>query len=175
MGDIAPKVYMLECKACHSIKVCITTSIIASVCPFHFTGDVMCLLSLGCARSPCIKMVHIVNRWMLLIVCCKRSENTNAKNFGIVVATTKHFLADWLLKTLSNGDNHHLHEAFLEIDMERFTTLASPNNINFVLGLKRFVCSGMGTTVISPLSKDHLRFKFVKDNCVPSSSLLETI
>lgn len=72
VGDVAPKVYMLECKACHSINVCITTFILACVCPFHFTGDVTCLHSLGCVWSPCIKMVHIVNRWMLLISVLQR-------------------------------------------------------------------------------------------------------
>lgn len=48
--------------------------------------------------------------------------------------------------------------------MERFTTLASPNNINFVLDSKRFVCSGMGIVGTSPLS-----------NTIHGSSLLKTI
>ena len=42
-------IYMLECKVCHSIYVCIATSILECVCPFHFIEDVMCLHSLGCA------------------------------------------------------------------------------------------------------------------------------
>ena len=56
----------------------------------------------------------------------------------------KKFLADYLLKSPSNGEGHHLVGSSLEVVMDKFNTFAFSNCCNFVSGLKCFVHSGMG-------------------------------
>lgn len=65
-----------------------------------------------------------------------------AQNSTIVMTASKQFLANYLLKSPSHGEGHHLKGASLEIVLDKFTTLASSN---FMFGSKRFVQSGMGT------------------------------
>jgi hypothetical protein len=83
------------------------------------------------------------------------------KNSAIVLAVSKQFLADYLLKSPSNSERHHLTCLSLEVVMDKFRVLASPNCRNFVSGSKRFVCSGMGTIDSIIALKDHLSFKYV--------------
>ena len=47
--------------------------------------------------------------------------------------------------------------------MDKFNTLASPNCLNFVFGLKFFLCSAMGIIDSIMALKDHSTFKFVPD------------
>ena len=44
--------------------------------------------------------------------------------------------------------------------MDKFSTLASPNYKNFVVGFKRFIQSGMDSMDIMAI-KDHYGFKYV--------------
>jgi hypothetical protein len=48
--------------------------------------------------------------------------------------------------------------------MDQFSTLASPNCSNFVVGFKRLVRSGMGTMDNITTLKDHYGFKFFHEN-----------
>ena len=52
---------------------------------------------------------------------------TPTKNSAIVMETSKHFLADYLLKSPASGEHHHLVVSFLEVVMDKFNILASPN------------------------------------------------
>ena len=88
-------------------------------------------------------------------------KTLTAKNSAIVMAASKKFLAEYLLKYPSNGEGHHLVGSSLEIVMDKFNTLASPNCRNFVSGSKRFVCSGMSTMDSIMALKDHSGFKYV--------------
>ena len=93
-----------------------------------------------------------------------------AKNSAIVMPSSKKFLADYLLKSPSNGEGHHLAGSSLEVVMDKFSTLASPNYRNFVSGSKRFVHSGMGTMDSIMALKDHSGFKYVHDSRFPEQS-----
>jgi hypothetical protein len=70
-------------------------------------------------------------------------KTPTAKNSAIVLAASKQFLADYLLKSPANVEDHHLVGSSLEVVMDKFSVLASPNCRNFVSGSKRFLRSGM--------------------------------
>jgi hypothetical protein len=57
---------------------------------------------------------------------------SNAKNFAIVMAMSKQFLIDYLLKSPSNGKGHHMAYLLLEVVMDKFSTLTYPNCYNFL-------------------------------------------
>ena len=82
----------------------------------------------------------------------------------------KEFLLDYLLKSSSNGDEHHLGGSSLEIVMDKFSPLASPNCRNFVSDSNRFVRSRMGTTDCIMAFKYHSGFKYVYDSRFPGQS-----
>ena len=85
-----------------------------------------------------------------------------ANNSAIVMAASKRFIADYLLKFPSNGEGHHLAGSTLEVVMNKLSNFISPNCRNFVSCSKRFVRSGMGTMDISIMAlKDHSGFKYV--------------
>ena len=77
------------------------------------------------------------------------------------MTASKKFIADYLPKSPSNGKGHHLACLSLEVVIDKFGTLASPNYRNFVSGSKRFVCSGMDTMDSIMALKDHSSFKYV--------------
>ena len=54
-------------------------------------------------------------------------KTPTSTNSAIVMATSKQFLADYLLKSLASGKNHHLVGSYLEVVMDKFNILASPN------------------------------------------------
>jgi hypothetical protein len=54
------------------------------------------------------------------------------------MAASKKFLVDYLLKSPSNNGGHHLAGKLLEVVMDKFRILASPNCRNFVSGSKCF-------------------------------------
>ena len=97
-------------------------------------------------------------------------KTPTAKSFAIVMAASKKFLADYLLKFPSNGEGHHLAGSSLEVVMDKFSNIASPNRHNFVSGSKRFVRSGMGTMDSIMALKDHSGFKYVHDSRFPGQS-----
>jgi hypothetical protein len=97
-------------------------------------------------------------------------KTPTARNFAIIMAANKKFLANYLLKSPSNGDEHHLSGSSLQFVMDKFSTLASPNCQNFVSGLKRFVCSGMGTMDNIMALKNHSSFKYVHNSTYSKQS-----
>jgi hypothetical protein len=70
-------------------------------------------------------------------------------------------LADYLLKSPTNVEGHHLVGSFLKVVMDKLNTLASPNCCDFVSGSKRFLPSRMGTMDNIMALKNHSAFKFV--------------
>jgi hypothetical protein len=80
------------------------------------------------------------------------------------MAASKHFLFDYLLKTLILGEKHHIHGTSLKNVIDKFTTLSSTNCRNFVAGARKSVHNGMDRIdTIMPL-KDNLKFKYFQDN-----------
>ena len=54
-------------------------------------------------------------------------KTPTSKNSAIVMAASKQFLADYLLKSPASGGKHHLVGSFPEVVMDKFSILASPN------------------------------------------------
>jgi hypothetical protein len=98
------------------------------------------------------------------------AKTPTAKNSAIVMAASKQFLADYILKSPFPGEKNHLHGASLEVVMDKFSTLASPNCRNFVAGSKRFIRSGMGSLDSIMALKNHSGFKYVHDSRFPGQS-----
>jgi hypothetical protein len=86
------------------------------------------------------------------------------------MTANKQFLANYLLKSPANVEGHHLVGSSLEVVMDKFNTLASPNCRNFVYGSKRFLRSEMGTMDSIMALKDHSAFKFVHGSRFPGQS-----
>ena len=103
-------------------------------------------------------------------VVTKVMKTSNAKKNLIVMAANKKFLADYFLKSPSNGEGHHLAGSSLEVVMDKFSTLASPNCRNFVSGSKGFVRSGMDIMESIMVLKDYSGFKYVHGSRFPGQS-----
>ena len=54
-------------------------------------------------------------------------KTSTSKNLAIILATSKQFLVDYLLKSPASGKNQQLVGSSLEVVMEKFSTLASLN------------------------------------------------
>jgi hypothetical protein len=65
-------------------------------------------------------------------------KTPTAKNSAIVMAVSKKILTDYLSKSPSNDGGHHLASKSLEVVIDKFSILASPNCRNFVSGSKCF-------------------------------------
>ena len=65
---------------------------------------------------------------------------------------------------------HLMYGASLEVVMDKFSTLASPNCRNFVAGSKHFIRSGMGSLESIMALKNHSRFKYVHYSQFPGQS-----
>jgi hypothetical protein len=143
MGIIAHERSKLECKVCHSTPICIALCH-ARIIYLHSTSSKMvrACIHLGVrdhhvSNGICRESLDIAYQ----CVADEVTKTPTAKNFAIVMAASKQFLADYLLKSPSNSERHHLIGASLEAVMDKFSTLASPNCRNFVSGSKRFVRS----------------------------------
>ena len=97
-------------------------------------------------------------------------KTTTATNSTIILGASKQLLADYLRKSPTIGEGHHLVGSSLEVVMDKYSTLASPNCCNFVFGSKRFVHSGMETMESIMALKDHSTFKFVHGSRFPRQS-----
>jgi hypothetical protein len=122
-------------------------------CHVHPISDGVCLDSLD-----------------LMCDCVAQEVTTtpNTKNSAIVMASSKKFLADWLLRPTSG--QAHLQGASLDDVMDKFNNLSSPNIGNFVSGCKRFVHGGMGPIDSIMALKDYSGFKCIHENKFPGQS-----
>ena len=110
----------------------------------HLLWDVAGLYSWW---SPICPMVHAMNHWIWCTQCVaiEVTKDTNNKKSIIVMAASKQFLSYHLFESHWNLEGYYLVGSSLEVVMDKFTTLASLNCRNFVVGSKWFVHSGMGT------------------------------
>ena len=93
-----------------------------------------------------------------------------AKNFAIVKVASKQFLVEYILKSPLPREENHFHGVSLEIVVDKFSTLASPNYINFLADSKYFIRSRMGSMDSKMALKDRSRFKYVHDSMFPRQS-----
>ena len=93
-----------------------------------------------------------------------------AINSAIVLGVSKQFLANYLLKSPTIGEGHHLVGSSLKVVMDKFSPLTSPNCRNFVSGSKRFVRSGMETMDSIMTLEDHSIFEYIHDSRFPRQS-----
>ena len=169
MGDVAPEKSRLEYKVCRSTLAYIALYH-ARIIYVHstFPGMSRACTHLGVHEYPvsngtCRESLDMAYQ----CVTNEAMKSSSAKNSAIVMTTSKKFLADYLLKSPSNGEGHHLAGLSLEVVMDKFSTIGFPNCRNFVSSSKRFVCSGMGTMDSIMALKDHSGFKYVHDSTFP--------
>ena len=75
------------------------------------------------ANDTCHKILDMIYEYVANEVL----KTPTSKNLAIVMATSKQFLANYLLKSPYNGKNHHLVGSFLKVVIDKFSILASPN------------------------------------------------
>ena len=110
MGNVLPTRSTIECKICHSTHICIALCH-ARIIYIHST-------SVGISKTCTYLGVHdhplandTCREALDMTYQCVINEVLKAptsKNSAIFLATSKQFLADYLLKSLASGKNHHL-------------------------------------------------------------------
>ena len=97
-------------------------------------------------------------------------KTPTARNSVIILAMSKKFLADYLLKSPSNGEGHHLASSSLEVVIDKISIFASSNCRDFVSCSNHFVCCELGMMDCIMALKDHSGFKYVHDSRFPEQS-----
>ena len=95
------------------------------------------------------------------------SKSPTSKNSMIVMIANKQLMVDYIQKSFPPIEKNHLHRASLEVVMNIFSTLASPNSMNFVVGSKRFIRSEVAFMGKIMAFKDHFGFKYMHDSRFP--------
>ena len=169
VGNVPLTRSTIECKVCRFTPVCIALCH-ARILYIHSTsvGMSRACIHLGVhdhlvANGTCRESLDIAYQ----CVANKVLKTPTAKNSAIIMAASKQFLADYLLKSSTSSKNHHLVGSSLEVVMDKFSTLASPNYRNFESGSKCFLRSGMETLDSIMALKDHSAFKFVHGSRIP--------
>ena len=166
MGNIVLEKLRLECKVCYLMRMCIV------FCHVHliYVHSTFPGMSRACTHLS-VHEDHVLNdTWCQSLdmtyqcVANKVMKIPTAINFAIIMAASKKFLADYLLKFPSNGEEHHLAHSSLEVVMDKFTIIASPNCRNFISGSKCLVVNEMGTLDNIMALKDHLGFKYIHNS-----------
>lgn len=81
-----------------------------------------------------------------------------AKNLTIVMLANEQFLAYYIFTSPLQGEKTHLRGASLEVVLDKFSTLVSPNCKNFMVRSKRLIRSGMSSMDSIMALKDHFAF-----------------
>ena len=172
VGDVAPEKSRLLFKVCRSTPVCIALCH-ARIIYVHSTSSEMSrdCIHLGVhehliSNGTCRESLDMTYQCVAIEIV----KTSTAKNSAIVMTASKKIITDYLLKSPSNGDGYHLAGSSLEVIMDKFSTLTSPNCRNFVSGSIHFVCRGMGTMDSIMALKDHSGFKYVHDSRFPGQS-----
>ena len=172
MGDVAPTRSTFEYKVCRSRRVCIALYY-ARIIYVHSTFIEMSRFCIHLGMHDHLVSNGICHESLVIAYQCvanKVLKTPTATNSTTVLGASKIFLADYLLKSPTVGEGHQLVGSSLEMVMDKFSLLASPNCCNFVSGSKRFVRSGMETMDSIMALKDHYTFKFVYGSWFPGQS-----
>ena len=138
MSIVAPEKSKLECKVCRSTPVCMVLCHVRIIYVHSISSEMArACIYLGMhdhpvANGTCCESLDITYQ----CVANEVTKTPTARNSAIVMAANKQFLADYLLKSPSNGERHHLAGSSLEAVMDKFSILTSPNCRNFVSGSK---------------------------------------
>ena len=89
------------------------------------------------------------------------SKTPTTKNSTIVIVASKEFIVDHYIQFPLPREEKYLHGASLEVSMVNFSTLASHNFKNYVLGSKQFTQSEMSPMDSIMALKGHFGFKCV--------------
>ena len=127
VGEGPPPKSTLACKVCHTPPVCL------ALCDARIYYVFSSNFDLTCAAIHTSHHVHPVSNGVCLdsldlmydCVAQEVAKTPNAKNSAIVMAASKKFLADWLLRPTSG--QAHLQGASLDSVMDKFSNLSSPN------------------------------------------------
>jgi hypothetical protein len=136
VGDIVPEKSRLKCKICRSTPTCIALRH-ARIIYVHSTSPGMSktCIHLGVHEHPVSNgTCHKSLKMAYQCVANEVMKTSIAKNFAIVMAASKIFLADYLQKSPSNGEGHHLASSLLEVVIDKFSIFASLNFCNFISG-----------------------------------------
>lgn len=119
--NVAPKKSRLKCKICCWTPVCISlcyVRLMSTSHPMRFQGLVYILVFMN---------THVSSgTWCNSLDMGYQCVVNEVKNYAIVIATNKQFLANYILKIPSNSAGYHLACPFLEVVMDKFSNLASP-------------------------------------------------
>ena len=172
VGNVPPIRSTIKCKVCRSIPIFIALYH-ARIIYIHSTSVEMsrACIHLGVhdhpvANDTCRESLDMAYQ----CVANEVLKTPTAKNLAIIMALSKQFLVDYLLKYSASGENHHLVGSSSEVVMDKFSTLASPNCRNFVSGSKYFLRCRMRNMDSIMALKDHFAFKFVHGSRFPGQS-----
>ena len=134
----------LACKVCQSPPICLA---LCSARIYHVSSSdsevTRAAIHLGRHSHPVSQGTCQDSMDIVYDCVAKEVQKTpNAKNSAIIMAASKQYLADALIRPTPGGS--HLRGASLDAVMDQFETLTSPNVRNFVSGTKRFFRQGRG-------------------------------
>ena len=145
MGKWVPTRSTIECKVCRS-KLVYIALYHARIIYIHsrVVGMSRVCIHLGVHDHPITNdTCHELLDMSYQCVVNEVLKIPTTKSLVIIMAASKQILANYLLKSPDSGESHHLVDSSLEVVMDKFNTLASPNYRNFVSRSKHFSRNGM--------------------------------
>ena len=149
IGGVPPSTSTVVCKVCRTHLVCL--ALCSARIMYVYCSDqntTRAAVHLGRHVHPVSDGVCMEALDQMYECVAEEVRNTpKGTNSAIVIAASKKFLADYLLRP--KAGQGHLRGASLDNVMDKFTTLSSPNIRNFVSGAKKFISQGMGSWTVS--------------------------
>lgn len=160
----------LACKVCQTPPICLA---LCDARIYHVSSNdndvTRAAIHLGCHNHPVSQGTCQDSMDIMYDCVAKEVQKTpNAKNSAIIMAASKNYLADALIRPTPGGSN--LQGASMDVVMDQFETLTSPNLRNFVSGTKRFFRQGRGVTDSILELKDYSNFVFIHQNQFPGQN-----
>lgn len=146
-GIDPPEKTKVQYKVCHAAPICLDVFHAKIMCIHSKLSNMSCVcVHLGfhnhhVSIGMCHESLDIPHQ----CVANEVSKTPTTKNSSIVIIANKYSLEYHILKSPHLREKNHLHGPYLELVMDKFSTLVSLNYRNFIVGLKRYICSGMGS------------------------------
>jgi hypothetical protein len=134
VGNVPLTRSTVECKVCPSTPVCITLYH-ARIIYIHSTyvGMSRACIHLGVHDHLVANDTHCESLDLAYhCVTIEVLKTPTTKNSAIIMTVSKQFFANYLLKSPANVKGHHLVGSSLEVVMDKFNILTSPNCRNLV-------------------------------------------
>ena len=160
----------LVCKLCQTPPICLA---LCDARIYYVTSsDPECTrmaIHLGHHHHPISKGVDQTAMDIMHDCVAKEVQRTpKATNSAIVIAASKNFLSDYLIRPGSGSSN--LEGASMDAVLDQFETLSSPNIRNLVSTCKRFYSGGKGVMDNIMDLKETSKFEFIHENKFPGQS-----